>query len=41
MMYIYTSCAQAHELPWGHWWIGHDQKDSLSVSLTKYTLRLL
>ena len=29
-----TSCAQVHELAWGHWRIGNNRKGTLSVFLT-------
>ena len=28
-----TSCAQAHELPWGHWWIGKNRRRAHCLSL--------
>ena len=31
-----TSCAQVHELPFGHWWIGNNQEGTLFVFLTTY-----
>ena len=40
-IYLYvinhTSCAQVFELPWGHWRIGSNQEDTLSVVLTTCT----
>ena len=30
------SCAQVHELPWGHWQIANNQEGTLSVFLTTY-----
>ena len=33
-----TSCAQVHELPWGHWRIGNNREGTLSVFLTIYIL---
>ena len=30
-IYIYTSCAQVHKLPWGHWWIVNNREGTLSV----------
>ena len=30
-----TSCAQVHELPWGHWRIDNN-REGLSVFLTTY-----
>ena len=38
----HTSCAQEHELPWGHWWIGNNQEGTLHiVFLTIYTYATL
>ena len=31
-----TSCAQVHELPWGHWQIGNNWEGTLCVFLTTY-----
>ena len=31
-----TSCAQVHELPWGHWHIGNNREGTLSVFLSTY-----
>ena len=32
----HTSCAQVHELPWGHWQIGNNREGTLCVFLTTY-----
>ena len=29
-----TSCAQVHELPWDHWWIGNNWEGTMSVFLS-------
>ena len=31
-----TSCAQVHDLSWGHWRIDNNREDTLSVFLTTY-----
>ena len=29
-----TSCAQVHELPWDHWWIGNNWEGTMSFFLS-------
>ena len=33
---LFGSCAQVHELPWGHWRIGNNREGTLSVFFTTY-----
>ena len=35
-----ASCAQVHELPWGHWRIANNRESALSIFLTTYILTL-
>ena len=37
----YESCAQEHELPCSHWWIGNNQEGTLSVFDENYCMRTL